>query len=74
MLIPETGSRYAGESIPMHGGAIFGFQSVVRSVVQHKELLILLDNTDSPKPLDIAVEIRRVLQSHRSNQCRSGLC
>ena len=61
MLTPETGSPYAGESIPMHGGAIFGFQSVIQRIVWHKELIILLDNTDSPKLLDIALEIRRVL-------------
>lgn len=61
MLLRETGSPYAGESIPMHGGAIFGFQSVIQRIVWHKELIILLDNTDSPKLLDIALEIRRVL-------------
>ena len=45
----------------MHGGAIFGFQSVIQRIVRHKELIILLDNTDSPKLLDTALEIRRVL-------------
>jgi hypothetical protein len=45
----------------MHGGAIFGFQSVIVRIIQHKELIVLLDNTESPKLLDIALEIRSVL-------------
>lgn len=61
MLIPAPGTPYAGESIPMHGGAIFGFQSVIQRFIQHKELVVLLDNSDSPKLLDITLEIRRVL-------------
>ncbi len=61
ILIPAAGSPYAGESIPMHGGAIFGFQSVIQRIVTYKETIILLDNSDSPKLLDIALEIRRVL-------------
>jgi len=61
ILIPEPGSPYAGESIPMHSGAIFGFQSVIQRIVNHRELIVLLDNTDSPKLLDIALEIRTVL-------------
>jgi CubicO group peptidase (beta-lactamase class C family) len=61
LLIPAAGSPYAGETIPMHGGAIFGFQSVIQRVVQHKELIVLLDNSDSPKLLEIALQIRRVL-------------
>lgn len=61
ILIPTPGSPYAGEPIPMHGGAIFGFQSVIQRIVSHKELIVLLDNTDSPGLLDIALEIRRVL-------------
>jgi hypothetical protein len=64
MLVPETASLYAGESIPMQGGAIVGFQSVNPRIVQSKELIIRLDNTDSPKLLDMSLEIRRVLQSH----------
>jgi CubicO group peptidase (beta-lactamase class C family) len=63
MLIPKPGSPYAGESIPMHGGAIFGFQSMIQRIIQHKELIVLLDNTSSPKLLDIALEIRRVLST-----------
>ena len=64
ILIPKAGSPYAGESIPMHGGAIFGFQSVIERIPQHKELIVLLDNTDSPKLLDIALEIRSALAEH----------
>jgi len=31
----------------------------------HRELIVLLDNSDSPRLLDIALEIRRVLaRSH----------
>jgi len=61
ILIPAAGEPYAGESIPMHGGAIFGFQSVIVRIVSHRELIVLLDNSDSPKLLDMAREIRRVL-------------
>jgi CubicO group peptidase (beta-lactamase class C family) len=61
ILVPEKGMPYAGESIPMHGGAIFGFQSLIQRIPAHKELIVLLDNTDSPKLLEIALEIRRVL-------------
>lgn len=64
ILVPKPGSPYAGESIPMHGGAIFGFQSVIERIPQHKELIVLLDNTDSPKLLDIALEIRGVLANN----------
>jgi len=63
ILIPAPGSPYAGESIPMHGGAIFGFQAVIQRIPNHKELIVLLDNTESPKLLDIALEIRRVLST-----------
>ena len=61
ILIPKAGSPYAGESIPMHGGAIFGFQSVMQRIPKHRELIVLLDNTDSPKLLEIALEIRQAL-------------
>jgi CubicO group peptidase (beta-lactamase class C family) len=65
ILIPEANSPYAGESIPMHGGEIFGFQSVIQRIPKHRELIVLLDNTDSPELLKIALEIRRVLsESH----------
>lgn len=63
MLIPASGSPYAGESIPMHGGAIFGFQSVIQRIIGHQELIVLLDNNDDPKLLEIALEIRRALAS-----------
>ena len=65
ILIPEANSPCAGESIPMHGGAIFGFQSVIQRIPKHRELIALLDNADSPELLKIALEIRRVLsESH----------
>ncbi len=64
ILIPEAGSPYAGESIPMHGGAIFGFQSVIQRIPKHQELIVLLDNSDSPKLLEIALEIRGVLAAN----------
>jgi len=63
ILVPASGAPYAGESIPMHGGAIFGFQAVIQRIPQQKELIVLLDNTDSPKLLEIALEIRRVLSA-----------
>ncbi len=49
------------ESSVEHGGAIFGFQSLIQKIPMHGETIILLDNTDSPKLLSIAMEIRRVL-------------
>jgi len=61
ILAPKPGSPYAGEAIPMHGGAIFGFQSLIQRIPAHKELIVLLENSDSPKLLDIALEIRGVL-------------
>ena len=64
MLVPASGSPYAGESIPMHGGAIFGFQSVIQRIIQRQELIVLLDNNDSPKLLEIALEIRRALATN----------
>jgi CubicO group peptidase (beta-lactamase class C family) len=63
ILVPAPGSPYEGESIPMHGGAIFGFQSVIQRIPNHHELIVLLDNTDSPRLLEVAQEIRRVLSS-----------
>ncbi len=64
ILIPEPGSPYAGESIPMHGGQIFGFQSLIQRIPAHRELIVLLENTDSPKLLDIALQIRAVLANN----------
>ena len=52
----------------MHGGAIFGFQSVIVRIPAHRELIVLLDNTDSPKLLDIQLEIRRVLAAPQTPQ------
>jgi CubicO group peptidase (beta-lactamase class C family) len=65
ILVPKGGAPYAGESIPMHGGAIFGFQSLIQRIPAHRESIVLLDNTDSPKLLDIALEIRRVLSENQ---------
>ena len=65
ILIPEPGSPNAGETIVMHGGAIFGFQSVIERIPTHKELIVLLDNTESPKLLDIALQIRRILSEQQ---------
>lgn len=65
ILIPQEGSPNAGEPIAMHGGAIFGFQSVIERITREGEVIVLLDNTDSPKLLDIALEIRRALAAKR---------
>jgi CubicO group peptidase (beta-lactamase class C family) len=65
ILTPEAGMPNAGEPIPMHGGAIFGFQALIQRIPKHRELIVLLDNTDNSGLLDIALEIRRVLsQTH----------
>ncbi len=65
ILIPKPGFPYEGETILMHGGAIFGFQSVIERIPRYRELIVLLDNTDSPKLLDLAMEIQRALsQNH----------
>lgn len=61
IFVPKPGSPNAGETIQMHGGAIFGFQSVIERIPGRKELIVLLDNTDSPKLLQIAQEIRQAL-------------
>lgn len=61
ILIPTLGSPNAGETVLMHGGAIFGFQSVIERIPKHNELIVLLDNTDSHNLLEIALEIRRAL-------------
>src|SRR5215469_4144530 len=65
ILIPKNGSANAGETVLMHGGAIFGFQSVIERIPKEKELIVLLDNTDSPKLLEIALEVRRRLLSDK---------
>jgi len=61
ILIPKPGAPNAGETVLMHGGAIFGFQSLIERIPKQKALIVLLDNTDSPKLLEIALEIRHVL-------------
>lgn len=65
ILIPKFGSPNAGETVLMRGGAIFGFQSVIERIPKHNELIVLLDNTDSHKLLEIAMEIRRVLSENQ---------
>ena len=65
ILVPAAGSPYAGESIPMHGGAIFGFQSVIQRIIQHRETIVLLDNNDDETLLQTALEIRRALANTR---------
>ncbi len=65
ILIPKSGSPYAGETILMHGGEIFGFQSLIERIPKYRELIVLLDNTDSPKLLEIALEIRSALSENR---------
>ena len=47
----------------MHGGAIFGFQSVIERVPKERELIVLLDNSNSPKLLEIARDIRSALKA-----------
>lgn len=37
---------------------------MIERIPSHKEVIILLDNTDSPKLLDIALDIRRILAEH----------
>jgi len=64
ILVPAEGSAYAGESIPMHGGAIFGFQAMIQRIPKYKELIVLLDNSDSPKLPAIALEIRSLLAAN----------
>lgn len=61
ILIPAPGAPYASESIPMHGGTIFGFRAVLQRIPSRREFIVLLDNTESSKLLEIAVEIRSVL-------------
>ena len=64
ILIPEPGAPYAGERVLMHGGAIFGFQSVIQRIPKHRELIVLLDNTDTLHLLEITLEIRRALSEN----------
>jgi CubicO group peptidase (beta-lactamase class C family) len=61
IYIPKPGQPNAGDTILMHGGAIFGFQSVIERIPKDRELIVLLDNSDSPKLLEIARDIRGAL-------------
>ena len=61
IYIPKPGQPNAGDTILMHGGAIFGFQSVIERIPKHRELIVLLENSDSPKILEIARDIRSAL-------------
>jgi CubicO group peptidase (beta-lactamase class C family) len=65
IYIPKSGQPNAGDTILMHGGAIFGFQSVIERIPKYRELIVLLDNSDSPKILEIARDIRSALVSDR---------
>lgn len=65
ILIPKPGFPNAGDLSSCQAGAIFGFQSVIERIPRQKELIVLLDNTDSPKLLEIALEIRRVLAKNQ---------
>jgi CubicO group peptidase (beta-lactamase class C family) len=61
IYVPKSGQPNAGDAILMHGGAIFGFQSVIERIPKYRELIILLDNSDSPKTLEMARDIRSAL-------------
>jgi CubicO group peptidase (beta-lactamase class C family) len=61
IYVPKSGQPNAGDTILMHGGAIFGFQSVIERIPKYHELIILLDNSDTPKTLEIARDIRSAL-------------
>lgn len=65
ILISAKGSPYAGETIPMHGGAIFGFQSLIQRIPEHGELIVLLDSADDSKLLEIGLQLRRALSENR---------
>jgi CubicO group peptidase (beta-lactamase class C family) len=61
IYVPKSGQPNAGDTILMHGGAIFGFQSVIERIPKYRLLIVLLDNSDSPKTLEIARDIRSAL-------------
>ncbi len=65
ILVPKPGLPFAGEFVPMHGGAIFGFRSLIERIPSQKDLIVLLDNTESPKLLEIALDLRRILSVSR---------
>lgn len=58
---PVPVRRMRENPFPRTEAPLFGFQSVIVRIIQHKELIVLLDNTESPKLLDIALVIRSVL-------------
>lgn len=64
ILVPKSGSPYAGESIPMHGGAIFDFQSLIQRIPKHRELIVLLDNADDSTLLEIGLQLRQALSNN----------
>jgi CubicO group peptidase (beta-lactamase class C family) len=64
VFVPLPGTPYGGEQMLMHGGAIFGFQSLIQRIPGRREFIVLLDNSDSPKLLNLALEIRQVLAAH----------
>lgn len=65
LLVPKERQPFAGEPIPMHGGAIFGFQSLIQRMPRERDLIVLLDNTDDPTLLKIAMEIRQIIWNSR---------
>jgi CubicO group peptidase (beta-lactamase class C family) len=65
VYVPKPGQPNSGETVLMHGGAIFGFQSVIERIPKDRELVVLLENSDSPKTLEIARDIRGALAVDR---------
>lgn len=49
----------------MHGGAIFGFQALIQRMPQERNLIVMLDNTDSSSLLKIAMDIRQIIWNSR---------
>lgn len=65
LLVPKENQPFAGEPIPMHGGAIFGFQSLIQRMLRERDLIVLLDNTDDSTLLKIAMDIRQIIWNSR---------
>ncbi len=65
LLVPKEGQPFANEPIPMHGGAIFGFQSLIQRMPRERDLIVLLDNTDDPTLLKTAMKIRQIIWNSR---------
>jgi hypothetical protein len=59
--VPQAGEPDAGVTIVMHGGAIFGYRSLIERIPSKHELIVLLDNSDNPKIREIARDIRKTL-------------